>query len=662
MSLRGPFVRGVSRYYANLGTREARAYRTLEPLQGDGVVGAMSAQWKEWRAMGAPRLLVQWLRNGVPLRWSRKPRQEVPLGGRPTREVEGEMDKLVEAGAFVHQRCEVVSPTFTIPKRDGSLRLIHDLRQINRALDAPKFTLRGAKEAADVVRNSEFLVALDLKRGYQQVAVAAEARKFLGAAYRGGVVASTVLPFGLAISPYVFTRFTNWLGREIRKRFGLFTAVYIDDFLLGARTKEELESGLARVKDFFKRLGVVLSEKTEHTPRRQVEYLGFVWDAAKKEVGITAQRRREYLRRVKNLLRCPQSRRTWQQLVGKLLFLREAVGPTLRRTRSLMKCMRSHPGEKLISPEGEAREDLLWWADKLRSPFTLSVVASPVSATLATDASDVALGAVLETWTPRFHRETGPTSQEVSREVLQKEVADETRHINVKEIEALLEALKRHQDKLSQRQVIWYSDSTTARAAIARQGTQALSKPAWDVTKQALDLAQELGITIIPRQVPGRLNCKADSLSRPGGVEEMDLWREALERLALEWGPAQEDPFGFRGAPTSIFETLEWSSRRTLLVPPVDRVGRAVSLLQQVVAKEMPSGPPSSWDAVAMLVTPLWKGAAWWPALAEMRRSFLDLGRIPHPRLERWKERNGHWPNWTVSLIPTRSGCGQTER
>lgn len=29
--------------------------------------------------------------------------------------------------AFIHQECKVVSPTFTIPKRDGSLRLIRDL-------------------------------------------------------------------------------------------------------------------------------------------------------------------------------------------------------------------------------------------------------------------------------------------------------------------------------------------------------------------------------------------------------------------------------------------------------------------------------------------------------------------------------------------------------
>ena len=120
---------------------------------------------------------------------------------------------------------------------------------------ASKVYFEGALEAAQVVGESNWLVALDLRHGYQQVAMAPEARRFLGARVGDRVVASTVLPFGLNISPYVFTRLTGFLAREVRRRFGLQVAVYVDDFLLGASTREALEKGLEEVRAFFTLLG-----------------------------------------------------------------------------------------------------------------------------------------------------------------------------------------------------------------------------------------------------------------------------------------------------------------------------------------------------------------------------------------------------------------------
>ena len=171
------------------------------------------------------------------------------------------MECLVQAGTFIPYDDPFISPTFIIPKKSGGMGLIHDLRGINSSITPPRFTLKGAAEAADVTRKSEWLVALDLAQGYQQVAVAREARKYLGAMWGDRPVATTVLPFRLNLSPYIFTRITSFLARLVRKKLGLNVACYIDDFLLGANTREELEAGLAGVKSLFKRLGVVLSSK-----------------------------------------------------------------------------------------------------------------------------------------------------------------------------------------------------------------------------------------------------------------------------------------------------------------------------------------------------------------------------------------------------------------
>ena len=79
---------------------------------------------------GCTRLLVQWLRNGVPLKW----RGPAPMmrgterKEEQSKEVMRELECLVKNGAFVREEAVVIAPTFLIPKKDGTNRLIHDLR------------------------------------------------------------------------------------------------------------------------------------------------------------------------------------------------------------------------------------------------------------------------------------------------------------------------------------------------------------------------------------------------------------------------------------------------------------------------------------------------------------------------------------------------------
>ena len=642
--------------YALLGARDPRASLPLPPLQGDGVVGSISARWQEWRNAGAPRMVVQWLRSGIPLVWARPPKATPEVKRtHQSQEVIKEVTDLVKSGAFVPMETPFISPTFLIPKRDGGKRLIHDLRSINTALIPPKFTLHGAQDAASVVRDSKWLVALDMRRGYQQVAMNINAGKYLGAQWGNKTVVSTVLPFGLSLSPYAFTRLTSWLARQLRKRFNINVAVYVDDFLLGGNTKEELQIGLEKTKEFFNRLGVQLSDKTSQEPTQQVDYLGFSWDAVKKTISVTKERCREYRRGVKNILRHPQSLQVWRKVIGKLLFLKEAVGETMRHTRSLLWCMRKSKKEKLITADGEAREDLLWWESLLRTPPKLSLVQSPVSAIITTDASDNGLGAVVEIF------KNQSSSQEASiKSTMTTTTKNPALHINTKEMEALLEVLKLHKQDLKNKRVVWFSDNQTAKAAIARQGTQGLSAAAWEMAKEVTDLATQNKIQIVPRLVPGRLNGGADSLSRPD--EERSEWQEALAKITLAWGPLTEDPFGMTGDSTSVFETLQWVNKRALIAPPIRNIGHVVSLIKLVTNNQTQEGPPSSWESLAVVLTPNWKGALWWPLLKGLSRDSLQLGRLRHPSLLRWEERNGHPSEWIAFLISTRMPYGPLEQ
>lgn len=610
----------------------------------------MSRQWRAWKAHGAPRLLCQWLRNGVPLKWKGAPPTIRPGQGsaRVSDEARAEMSQLLIDGAFIPPEPNekaFVSPIFTIPKRDGGVRLIHDLREVNSHLQAPHFSLHGCKDAGNVVRNSEWLCALDLRRGYQQIFMSREARRFLGAEVDGRIVVSSVLPFGLSLSPYIFTRYTNWLAGLIRQKTGLEVAVYIDDFLVGGRTKEEVEDGLNVIRSLFKELGVTLSTKKPATVAREVEFLGFLWSAERKTVGLTGERRKQYRRVVQNLLRGDHPVPRWRTAIGKLVFLKEAVGPTLRHVRSLLKLIRGKKVGTRVSAEGEAREDLVWWREALKRTSELSLLRREVSASIASDASEATAAYSLELDGLKIQRTFN--------------VIDQSRHINSKELEALLRCLQEHGDLLKGRRVVWYCDNVTARAVVMRQGSQQGSQMLWEVTKMVLDIMESKNITIIARHVPGKLNRAADALSRPGQMEEQ--WSEALKIITDKWGPLQRDPCGMTGAPEEVIENLSWSGSRTILKPVIRRIPEILDLLKLVVDRSQRTTPPSFWKAGTVLITPTWRKALWWNSLAALRSDWINLGRLEDRGLAAWKSRNKHAPSWSASLIPTRMLSGPRE-
>ena len=310
---------------------------------------------------------------------------------------------------------------------------------------------------------------------------------------------------------------------------------------------------------------------------------------------------------------------------------------------------------KLIEALGEAKLDLEWWEQALSGPLEMPLVLKPVSAAITTDASDTGLGFLIDMRRQGANKADGLPSKEFIQFKGAGAAQDSEAHINQKELAALLRVLECHGEQLRGQRVVWYTDSATARAAIAHQGSQRLSRETWNVAKSVLDRIQAEGIEVVPTHVPGRLNSAADNLSRPG--QERSWMEEALVRITEAWGPLQEDPCGVTQDPTSLLEGLSWADKRVLLWPKTRDLGRTLSLLGMVAGPPQ-EGPPALWTRLAVVVSPTWRGSAWWGDLERLRVSWLQLGRLQSPHLRRWAARNGHWPEHTASLIPLRTPSG----
>ncbi|KAI2644665.1 Transposon Ty3-G Gag-Pol polyprotein [Labeo rohita] len=98
------------------------------------------------------------------------------------------------------------SPYFIVPKKGGRLRPILDLRVLNRALLKLPFKMLTLKHILTCVRIQDWFVGIDLKDAYFHVSILPRHRPFLRFAFEGRAYQYKVLPFGLSLSPRVFTK------------------------------------------------------------------------------------------------------------------------------------------------------------------------------------------------------------------------------------------------------------------------------------------------------------------------------------------------------------------------------------------------------------------------------------------------------------------------
>ncbi|KAI2649173.1 Gag-Pro-Pol polyprotein [Labeo rohita] len=91
------------------------------------------------------------------------------------------------------------SQYFIVPKKDGGLHPILDLCQLNRSV------LR-LRQTVSQIRLEYWFVMIDLKDTFFHISTLPQNRKFLRFAFGGEAYQYQLLPFGLALSPHIFTK------------------------------------------------------------------------------------------------------------------------------------------------------------------------------------------------------------------------------------------------------------------------------------------------------------------------------------------------------------------------------------------------------------------------------------------------------------------------
>nr|KAG5685189.1 hypothetical protein BaRGS_019900 [Batillaria attramentaria] len=169
-------------------------------------------------------------------------------------EVRSHLQQLLASGIIRPSHSPWASNVVLARKKDGSLRMCIDFRQLNNRTVKDSYALPRVEEILDCLAGSQYFTVLDMKSGYYQVEIE-EHHKQRTAFTVGplGFFEYNRLPFGLCNAPATYQR----LMEDIFGEFNLKTClIYLDDLIVFSRTYEEHMERLRKIFQRFQESGV----------------------------------------------------------------------------------------------------------------------------------------------------------------------------------------------------------------------------------------------------------------------------------------------------------------------------------------------------------------------------------------------------------------------
>ena len=306
--------------------------------------------------------------------------------------IQKEIDQMLHLDLIEPGESEYNSALLPVVKRNPltgevSIRLVSDYRKLNLNVIIDRLGVSDVQTLLNKLQNCKFLTKIDLKKGYNQIPLTPDSRKYTAFRWGNRSYVYKKLPFGLGSSPAAFIKLMNIVTAGLD---GVF--VYMDDILVYANSEIEHAQILDKL---YKRLsfhGLEISlEKCEFFAT-SVEYLGYELTTS----GIKPQQKL-----IKPMLeaRLPTTLKEARSLCSLFSFYRKFIRNYSIIAEPLIALTRDQPtskGDKIaVKADAACEQALAKLKEVIRKEVCLKFPDFSQTFVITSDASTVGIGAAL---------------------------------------------------------------------------------------------------------------------------------------------------------------------------------------------------------------------------------------------------------------------------
>ena len=426
----------------------------------------------------------------------------------------------------------LVSALGAIPKHGtNKVRLIHDCsRPIGGALndyaESDHFAYQSLKDAAALIQPGDYLAKVDLSNAYRSVKIHPDDHHLTGLqwTFEGDSEPTFMqdhrLPFGAQKSPEIFNSLTQAVRSILLAEGEQQIIAYLDDFLCVGRTKADCLRTTNRLLSVLRQLGFSINYNKVVGPTKQLVFLGVSIDTDAFTLSLPKSKLQDLREELEaTLVKHVISKRGLQSLVGKLNWASTVIYGGRTHLRQIIDriIILKAPHHKTRVSAG-IKDDLEWWIRNVALFNGYTPISESREAThVCIDACNAGGGGVYQGAWYHLPWQDWPGT--------------EVKHINYKEVLALVPAVSLWAPDWSGKTVFVYSDNQAA-VGILNRGT-AKDPYVMGALRWVWHQSVVHNFRIRAIYYPGCLNIAADAASRLSERGGWDRLHRALHSMFL---------------------------------------------------------------------------------------------------------------------------------
>lgn len=354
----------------------------LEGCDSVIVKGRLRINASFWESIGASQFILSVIREGYKIPFYYTPTSVHLQNNKSALNysdfVVNAITELLKVGSVVE--CPfppvVVNPLPVSVQSNGKKRLILDLRHVNFFVKKSKIKFEDAKSFLEclLARPTAWACSFDIKSGYHHIEIFESDQQFLGFSWVFKGVTKyfkfTVLPFGLSLGPYIFSKVMRPLVKYWRSK-ALSIVVYLDDGISAAQSFSKCEEHSLLVRsDLFKSGFVPNKDKCQWVPIQVICWLGIFWDFKNNRMFIPPEKISRIFHELVEVMSCRNvSARKLARVTGRIISNFLIMGDVCKlMTKAMHRLIERRNGwDAHVVLDSDVLIELKFWREHLQS-------------------------------------------------------------------------------------------------------------------------------------------------------------------------------------------------------------------------------------------------------------------------------------------------------